>query len=140
MGTALDAPMKALENVLLLREKVTRPLSRVQTTNATVTTLHEVSVPVDTTVKVTGEVVARRIGGVAGSANDGAGYDVRFVAKNTSGTAALIGAGTVTAIGESQAGWDVTLASGGNIRVRVTGAVDNTVEWRWAGKTISVKE
>lgn len=140
-NAAIDTPMKALENVLLLREKVVRPLSRVATTDATVTTLHEVPIPVDTTVGVTGYVVARRTGGSAGSANDGAFYTVTFAAKNTSGTAALIGAGTVTAVGESQAGWDVTLsASDGVIRVRVTGAADNNVQWRWGGKTLSVKE
>jgi hypothetical protein len=140
-GSALDAPMLALQGVLLLREKVTRPLERVLTTDATVTTLIAVPVPVDTSVKCTGEVVARRTGGAAGSANDGAGYDVRFVATNSAGTAALIGSATVTVIGESQAAWTVTVdASGGTIRVRVTGAADNTIQWRWAGRTISVKE
>lgn len=114
--------------------------ARVATTDATVTTLHTQAIPVDHSVVVSGYVVARRTGGGAGSANDGAGYRVEFVAKNTSGTAALIGAGSVTVLGESQAGWDVTLsASSGNILIRVTGAASNNISWRGSFKTLSVK-
>lgn len=113
--------------------------ARVATTDATVTTLFTATVPVNHTVIVSGYVVARRTGGSGGAANDGAGYRVEFCAKNTSGTAALIGAGTVTVLGESQAGWDVTLdASGGTIRVRVTGAANNNVSWRFTGRSVSV--
>ena len=83
--------------------------------------------------------MARRTGGASGATNDGAGYRVEFCAKNTTGTAALIGAGTVTVLGESQGGWDVTLsASGGNILIRVTGAAANNVSWAWSGKTLSI--
>lgn len=135
------APMKDLENELARIGKVLDAQKRVATTDATVTTIQTVVCPVDTTTLVSGFVVARRTGGSAGSANDGAGYRVEFVAKNTSGTAALIGAGTVTTLGESQAGWDVTLsASGGTILVQVTGAANNAIQWRWTGRSFSVKE
>lgn len=135
----LDGPMKALESALAASAKYAPIQARVATTDATVTTLTALTIPVDTTVVVDGWVVARRTGGSSGSANDGAGYRVQFVAKNTSGTAALIGSGTVTTLGESQAGWDVTLsASGATIRVRVTGAANNNISWRWSGRSLSV--
>jgi hypothetical protein len=135
----LDA-MKALESYLKGAEKYIPVQARVATTDATVATLYAATIPVDTTVIVSGHVVARRTGGSAGAANDGAGYVVEFCAKNTTGTAALIGAGTVTVLGESQAGWDCTLsASAGTIRVRVTGAANNNVSWRWSGRSLSVK-
>lgn len=141
MWTAPTPQFKGLENELAQTAKYLPVQAVMRTTDATVTTLYEADVPVDKTVIVTGYVVARRTGGSGGSANDGAGYRVEFVAKNTSGTAALIGAGSVTVLGESQAGWDVTLsASGGTIRVRVTGAASNNITWAWTGRTLSVKE
>ena len=140
LADQLHGSMKSLEDELKRGDKYFPIQARVATTDATVTTLYAASIPVDHSVIVSGYVVARRTGGSAGSANDGAGYRVEFVAKNTSGTAALIGAGSVTVLGESQAGWDVTLsASGGTIHVRVTGAANNNVSWRWTGKTIAVK-
>lgn len=140
IGAVIDGPMKALENALKANEKYMPIKARVPTTDATVTTLYTAVIPVDTSVVVDGWIVARRTGGSSGAANDGAGYRVQFVAKNTSGTAALIGSGTVTTLGESQAGWDVTLsASGDGIRVRVTGAANNAISWRWSGRSVSVK-
>jgi len=142
---ALDAvlrpAMKGLEDELKRGEKYLPPQAKVRTTDATVTTLYTAAIPVNESVIVTGHVVARRTGGTAGAANDGAGYVVEFCAKNTAGTAGLIGAGSVTVLGESQAGGNCTLtASGGSILVRVTGAVDNNVTWSWSGKRLSVKE
>ena len=140
LGPQLNGPMKKLENELAQSAKVLPGQHVVRTTDATVTTLYAYPVPVDQTTLIAGVVVARRTGGSAGSANDGAGYRVEVVAKNSAGTAAVIG-DDVTAVGESQAGWDVTVdASGGTIRVRVTGAADNNVTWTWSGKTLSVKE
>jgi hypothetical protein len=141
MWVAPSAEFKPLESELVQREKYTRLQAVTRTTDATVTTLYTFPAPVNTTAMVYGQVVARRTGGAAGAANDGAGYDVRFVAKNTAGTAALIAAAAVTVIGESQAGWAVTVdANAGNIRVRVTGAADNSISWGWAGRSISIKE
>ncbi len=139
IAALLLEPMKALERWTTDVEKYMTIRARVATTDATVTTVYTQTIPVDHTVIVSGYVVARRTGGSAGAANDGAGYRVEFCAKNTTGTAALIGAGTVTALGESQAGWDVTLsASGGTILVRVTGAANNNVSWRFTGRSVSV--
>jgi hypothetical protein len=140
LGKKLDGPMKALEGYLKLAEKTAPILARVMTSNATVTTLHTFPIPVNTVVHVEANVVARRTGGLAGAANDGAAYTLFFAATNTAGTAALIGSVTVTAK-ESQAGWDCTAdCSSGDARIRVTGAVDNDVQWRLSYRTQSVKE
>lgn len=138
--TAPTENLKALEQELALRAKVLPVQDKIYTTNATVTTLHTATIPVNTSVLVDGFVVARRTGGSAGAANDGAGYTVQFVAKNTTGTAALIGSGTVTALGESVAGWDLTLAaSAGTILVQATGAADTNVSWVGSFTSLSVK-
>lgn len=131
--------MKALENHLGVIATTFTVDGKVYTTDATVTTLKTFAVPVSTTLLVSGYVVARRTGGAAGSAEDGAAYRVEFAAKNAAGTAALIAAATVTVVGESQAGWDVTVAaSGGNILVKVTGAANNNASWVWVGQSTGI--
>lgn len=107
----------------------------IATTNATVTTLSTIPIPATTTTAITGYVTARRTGGAAGTAEDGALYRVEAVYKDVAGTPTSIGS-AVTVIGESQAGWDVTLAvSGTNVLVQVTGAVNNNISWAGSLKT-----
>lgn len=103
--------------------------NRQVTTNATVTTLHTVAIPASTTVALRAIVVARRTGGAAGTAEDGARYELKGVYKNVAGTATLIG--TVTKLAdEDQAAWDTNFTpSGGNVLIEVTGAVDNNITW-----------
>jgi hypothetical protein len=142
--SALDAllkpNMKDLEDELKRSTKYLPTQAVIRTTDGTVTTLYAAVIPVNHSVLVEGFVAARRTGGSSGSTNDGAGYRVEFVAKNTSGTATVIGE-DVTAIGESQAGWDVTVsASAGTVLVRVTGAADNNVVWNWNGRSLSATE
>lgn len=138
LGPLLEGPMKRLENYLGLSEKVFPSQAKAITTDATVTTLATILLPVDTTTLIQGYVVGRRTGGAAGATNDGAGYEVKVAAKNTAGTAAVIGAATVTALGESQAAWDVTVvASGPNLLIKVAAAVNNTVLWRWTARSFS---
>lgn len=129
----LNRRMKALQGVVAsIMAGDVRVHARVQTTDATVTTIATEAMPVNTTTLVWGYVVARRTGGTAGSANDGAAYRVEFVAKNTAGTATVLAAATVTVIGESVAGWTVTAtASSGNVLVQVTGAIDTNILWHW---------
>lgn len=137
----LNAPMKALENALHLSAKTFPVHARVATTDATVTTIRTIPVPVNHTLLITGYVVARRTGGSAGATNDGAAYYLEVVAKNTAGTAAEIAAETLRAIGEDQAGWTVTSsASSGNILIRVTGAASNNISWRWTERLLAVKD
>lgn len=104
--------------------------NRVTTTNATVTTIHTLAIPASTTVMIIGYITARRTGGASGTAEDGAGYEFKAVYKNVAGTATIIGSATITAIGESQAGFDVTLVpSTSNVLIRVTGAANNNISW-----------
>lgn len=107
--------------------------SKITTTDATVTTVQTYTIPASTTWAFDGYVVARRTGGSSGTAEDGASYRVEGVIKNVAGTATSIGS-TVTVIGESQAGWDVTVdVTGATARVRVTGAANNNVSWVYTG-------
>lgn len=104
--------------------------NRVATTDATVTTLHTYTVPASTTAMIEARVIARRTGGAAGTAEDGAGYIVYATVKNIANTATLIGAVTVVVTHEDQANWDCTIdVTGATARVRVTGATNNNITW-----------
>lgn len=134
----VDEALAALENYLGIRDKGLLDNAVARTADATVTTLATLVIPVNRVVNVWGQVTARRTGGSSGSTNDGAGYIVAFVAKNTAGTAAVIGSASITVLGESQAGWDCTVTfSGGNALIRVTGAANNNVKWVWSGWTVT---
>lgn len=109
--------------------------NRVTTTDATVTTIHSVACAASTSTGFHGYVTARRTGGSSGTAEDGAYYEVQFLATVTSGTAAIVSS-TVTTVAESQAGWDVTVAaSGSTVLVKVTGAANNNITWHITGMT-----
>lgn len=104
--------------------------TRVATTDATVTTLQTIPISASNTYMVEARVVARRTGGSAGTADDGAAYVVRGTYKTASGTVTLIGSLSAMYTAEDQAGWDATLTiSGSNVLVRVTGAANNNVTW-----------
>ena len=110
--------------------------NRVATTDATVTTVQAVTIPTSTNTVISCYVTARRTGGAAGAAEDGGGYALEVVVKNTTGTVAELAAETVRTIGESQAGWNVTSApSGATELIQVTGAVDNNVTWHTTCRT-----
>lgn len=103
--------------------------NKVTTTDATVTTLATVTIPATTTVMIEARVIARRTGGTAGTAEDGAAYAINACYKNVAGTATEVGE-TAIFTAEDQAGWDCAFsASSGNALLRVTGAVDNSVSW-----------
>lgn len=136
---ALNDRMRKLQSANGLTESSFRSKARVNTTDATATLIETLTIPPSTSVLCVGYVVARRTGGAAGTAEDGAGYKLEFVAKNDAGTASLIAAATLTVIGESQAAWTVTAtASGGTVLVKVTGAANNSISWRWSRRTFSV--
>ena len=106
--------------------------ARAATTDATVTTLATVTLPASTTVLVEARVIARRTGGTGGTAEDGAGYILSATFQN----AAQIGATTVVATHENQAGWDATLDYNANTaRVRITGATNNNITWHCTYRT-----
>lgn len=109
--------------------------NRVATTDATVTTLDTYTIPASTTVVIATTVTARRTGGSAGTAEDGAGYGFSTTVKNVAGTATIIAGPTAIWTHESQAGWDATHdVTGATVRVRVTGATNNNVTWHSTSK------
>jgi hypothetical protein len=111
--------------------------NRVETTNNTVTTLHNMTLTASTTYRIEAHVTARRTAGAAGAAEDSAGYIIIATYKSVGGTATLVGAVSALYTAEDQAGWNATLAAavaGGcsantDICVRVTGATNNTITW-----------
>ncbi len=111
-------------------------IDTVSTTDATVTTLATIPADVDTTMLIDGIVVGRRTGGSSGTDEDGAGYVLRAAVTNIAGTATIISqAADFTS--EDQAGWAATfVASGSDILVRVTGAANNNVNWRFVGRVV----
>lgn len=104
--------------------------NRVATTDATVTTLQTLTIASGYSYHIEAKVIARRTGGVAGTANDTASYIRWGTVKDVSGTATIVGAVIPAYTSEDQAGWDCTIdVTGGTARVRVTGATNNNVTW-----------
>lgn len=113
--------------------------NRVATTDATVTTLHTFTIPASTTYRIVAQVVARRTGGAAGTAEDGAGYGVTATVKNVAGVATLIGAVAAVDTQEDQAAWDTTITvTGATALLRVTGAAQNDVVWHMTARVYQV--
>ena len=101
----------------------------VATTDATLTTLLTIAIPSNKIVTIIGRVTARRTGGTAGTAEDGAFFIYNGAYNNISGTATLIGEDFIN-VGASQVDWTLTSAvSSGNLLLQVTGAVDNNINW-----------
>jgi len=112
--------------------------NRVTTTNATPATIHTVACPASTTIAIEVDIVARRTGGVSGTAQDGARYKLAATFKNVAGTTATqIGTTTNIVTHESQAAWDATIAADGstNAIIQVTGAASNDIVWHCTVKT-----
>jgi hypothetical protein len=104
----------------------------VLTTDATSTALISYAIPANTTVMMEVYVVARRTGGVSGSADDGAGYIRRCLYKNASGTATLVGSVNNSMVAESQSGWELVdppSISSNTVTFQVKGAIGNNVTW-----------
>jgi hypothetical protein len=113
--------------------------NRVATTNATVTTLHTYTIPASTTVHIVAYVEARRTGGSAGTAEDGAGYIIVGTIKNVAGTATIIGVVNNVVAQEDQVLWDATIdVTGATARIRVTGAVNNNITWHGTIRVLQV--
>lgn len=102
---------------------------RASTTDATVTTLQTIPITPNRTYLIDSHIVARRTGGAAGTADDGAAYIRRAMVTTK------VGVVTINAVQdgltqEDQAGWDATFdVSGTNVRIRVTGAINNNINW-----------
>jgi hypothetical protein len=90
-------------------------------------------IPNNTTLGFDIQVVAR------GSTGASAGYQIRGMIKNTGGATTLVGAPSVTVLGEDDASWDATVqADDANdaLVVLVTGAAGNTIRWTAAARTV----
>ena len=131
---SLPANLQKLREYLidLYSYVVVKPLTGfVETTNATVTTLLTIPLTDNRTSHIVADVVARRTGGSAGTAGDGASYRIIGSFRRVSaGDATLIGSLTADHTAESQGGWDATLTvSGTDVLVRITGALNNSLSW-----------
>ena len=114
----------------------TNQTGTVRTTTAAQTTIVTCPIPASTIVMIEARVVARRTGGTAGVAEDGAGYLILFTWKNIAGVATAIGAPVPAATMESQGAWNVVaVANGANVDVKVTGAANNTIDWKASVQT-----
>lgn len=121
--------LRHLTEYLRRRDRYPLLSGAVSTTDATTTTALTIPVALNRTVLIEAAVVGRRTGGTAGTTGDGCAYLLRIGAKNIAGTASVIDA-AVTLTAEDQAGFDATAtASGSDILIQVTGAVDNAMTW-----------
>jgi hypothetical protein len=112
--------------------------NKITTTNATPTTLHTFAIPANNTVMIEARVIARRTGGSAGAADDGASYTLIRSYTTKAGVVTLLGIHSNFA-GEDQAAWDCALViSGTNVIVQVTGATNNNISWAMTKGEISM--
>lgn len=97
----------------------------VQTTDATVTTVDSFTLASNTAV-----VLSALVLGIKSDYTQAGAYSITACFRNNAGTVAQVGTSTTTVIGEDDAGWTATIDnSTTTIRVRVTGAVGDTVQW-----------
>jgi hypothetical protein len=109
------------------------------TTQAVATNIGAFTPTVSTQTTVQAIVTARRTGGIAGTADDGAGYVLNATFKIGSAGAVTRLGSTISAIGESQSAWtaDIVEASG-DIAVQCTGAANNNVTWHATVRSYAV--
>lgn len=118
---------------------ITEYMCAVTTTDATATNMLSVAIDASTTTRVDATVVARRTGGAAGTAEDGASYEYRGTYNNIGGTPTIIGSLQGDYSAESQAAWGLNfVVSGSNINITVTGAANNNVSWLGWVRTFKV--
>ena len=104
--------------------------AQISTTDATVTTAASFTTLTDSVTYIKATITARRTGGLAGTAGDSAIFTRTIRAKNIGGTVTVATLQTDFTSVESGNKWQATInASGTAVRVRVTGAVDNNIDW-----------
>lgn len=113
--------------------------AKTTTTDATNTALQRIGVSNNRTMFIEARVVARRTGGGAGSAGDSAGYVIKGVFKNISGTVSLVGSVATDFSAEDQTGWNLGFSiSGTEVIVTATGTANNNITWESAVRTYEV--
>ena len=101
----------------------------VNTTDATVTTIHTITLATDASYVIRGLIRARRTGGVLGTVGDSAGYNFFACIKNVAGTASLVSTADIISK-ENVVAYDVTItATGATILIRVTGVITTNITW-----------
>lgn len=136
IGQLIDRNFEALSAAFSVETVLT---GTAITTDATPQNLLAFEIPLETTVGVDLKVVARRTGGAAGAAEDGAYYQRGFAFKNVAGVATAIGLGSSPTTLEDQAAWNVTTALAGDwVTVQVTGAANNNVSWTGIARLLNV--
>jgi hypothetical protein len=112
--------------------------NRVATTTAALTTLHTFTIPASTTYAVEIVVIARRTGGTAGTAEDGARYKIDAVYRNVAGVATIIGARTRLQ-DESVAAYNCDVSTtGATVLVSVTGVLNTNITWHMIARVWSL--
>jgi hypothetical protein len=104
-----------------------------QTIDASPKTSFILPVPLNSILMIESHTVARRSGGTAGTAGDGAMYVRHALANNPAGTANFIGSVSATVTQESVAGYNVAWGFGtpvSSIFFSVTGVLDTIIDWK----------
>lgn len=102
---------------------------KVQTTNATDTTLADISIPSDSVVGIEAKIVCRQHGGSSGAAGDGAFYVRNVHARNNSGSVSVRQNATSVTSEDVNAFNVITSSSGSNVRLEARGAANRNVAW-----------
>jgi len=103
--------------------------AQVSTTNATVTTIASVAVPIDSVMMIKAKIVGKRTGGTAGSVGDSAVYERTARFKNISGTVTRHNLQS-DYTSEDQGIFDGTIiVSSTNASIQVRGAANNNMDW-----------
>ena len=104
--------------------------ARAATIDATPATLETIAITASRTYIIESRVYARRTGGTAGTADDGAAYGIRSSYTTKSATVTLIGTVQADYTAEDVAGYNAThVISGANVLVQVTGVADTNITW-----------
>lgn len=103
--------------------------SKVQTTDASPTTLFDIAVPNNSVVGIEAKVVCRQHGGTVGSPGDGAYYVRNIHARNVGGTVSVRQNNT-SVTSEDVTAFNLTVsASGSNVRLQAVGTLNRNVAW-----------
>ncbi len=106
-------------------------VSTVNTTDASPTAVYTVNIPTGALIDIASTVVAKRTGGTAGSAGDGARYQIRGLYRNIAGTVSIIGTLEYPFLDESLEAYDATFTvSGASVIIEVTGVVNTNIAWQ----------
>lgn len=117
---------------------IAETLSSVTTFDATVTTIDTIAIPTNSLVLIQVKVCSIITGGVSGNINDSNAYIKTAHAVNRAGVVTLFTQSDFTYEDEPSFNSDLAV-SGTNVLIRVTGNLNNTVDWEagYSTRTIS---